>query len=228
MATNNPRKNIPHSTIFEYWKDKAILENGEVVGVKDALNGNSKYEMVICDWGEPCCWACDKPIIGEYEKNREGNVDLNLIWDDKVVKSKLEKCHIIPRAKGGEDVPSNLFLMCPSCHEQSPDTVNAGNFFRWVYDQRKTHTMGFLSPSVMYEKIQQMIKRRYPNANLDEIGRVVCPAGTLQNDLYEKMTEYLKSHINSHWNSYSESTLLHGFVDWLMHEYVDKVLEVSL
>ncbi len=224
LKENNPRKNIPHSDIFEYWKDKVILESGKVVSFKEALNGSINYKSVIDDWGEPCCWACEKPIIGEYERKRQGEVDLSLIWNDDVVKSKLEKCHIIPRAKGGEDIPSNMFLMCPTCHEQSPDTVNTGNFFRWVYDQRKTHTMGVLSPIVIYERMQDIFKRRFPNASLDEIWGVVCTDEMSQRDLYKKMTEYMKTHTNTHWSSYSEATLLHGLVDWIMDEYINKVL----
>lgn len=227
MATNNPRKNIPHSDIFEYWKDKAILESGEVVEIKEALNGNNKYQMVVDDWGEPCCWACNKPIIGKYEKEREGKVDFNLTWNDDVVKSKLQKCHIVPRAKGGEDIPSNMFLMCPTCHEQSPDTINAANFLRWVYDQRTTHTMGFLSPRATYEKIQQMVKRRCPDLTVEEIGRVVYADKGADPHINDELNEYLKSHINTHWNSYSETTLLNGYVDWLIHKYVDNVLKTE-
>ena len=40
---------------------------------------------------------------------------------------------------GGEDTPKNLFLLCESCHINSPDTNNPQLFFRWIYKQRTNH-----------------------------------------------------------------------------------------
>lgn len=53
-----------------------------------------------------------------------------------MVRSKLNRCHIIPHSAGGEDNPNNLFLLCEDCHINSPDTSNQSNFFRWVYNRR--------------------------------------------------------------------------------------------
>ena len=219
------RKNVSHFSIFDYWKDKAILENGKVVNIKDAMAGNIKYQMIVYDWGEPSCWGCDKPIVSKYEKERGDEVDSKLTWNDPKVKSELQKCHIVPRAKGGEDTPSNLFLMCSKCHEQSPDTVNASSFFRWVYDQRTTHTMGFLSPKVICEKVQEMLARRGVRVTLEEVSKVVYGDKGINPHINDELNEYLKSQINTHWNSYTETTLLNGYVDWLIHKYVGKILE---
>lgn len=223
MATNNPRKNLPHSDIFEYWKDKAILENGEVVEIREALNGNNKYQTIVDDWGEPCCWACDKPILTTYEEN--GNVvgDFSKIWNDVRVKKHLNRCHIIPRTKGGEDFPSNMFLMCPSCHTESPDTTNPYTFFRWVYDQRKTHSFGCLRFNILRDKIQERLTRRGLNVSPEEIAEVIGE----EHLVYEKMAEYLSSHIETHEFHYAKSSILEGFIDWLLHTYVETCLEVG-
>lgn len=226
MTTNTSRKNIRHSDIFDYWKDKVIFENGKVGSIKD-IGENSARVSVVFDWGEPCCWACDKPIIGKYEKNRGKEVDFERLWNDDTLKKKLERCHIIPRAKGGEDTPSNMFLLCSECHEVSPDTVNDENFFRWVYDQRKSHCSGMILLKEMIEKFERLLKRRYPNASLEEICNIVYKENDVEHkrQLNEEMFEYLKTHTNSHWSSYSETTLLCGTLDWLLHKYVDELLK---
>ena len=217
-----PRKQVPHFSIFDYWKDKAILENGEIVEIKDKPIGN--YERVIYDWGEPCCWACDKPVMSTFEHDNIPEVDLSKIWNDVKIKKHLDRCHIVPRTKGGEDSPSNMFLMCKSCHEKSPDTVNTRAFFRWVYDQRKTHAFGISKFDVIYEKVQKAMSRRGLNICPEDMVKV-CDKENLS---YENLKEYLSSHIETHGLKYSETSILEGFVDWLIHNYVEACLEVAV
>ena len=126
------RKNVPHFLIFDYWKDKVILSNGEIVEGRN--KPDKDYDWVVGDNYEPCCWGCGLPAISELEKNHQpiSDDDLPLIWNDREVKHKLNRCHIKPRSLGGEDAPDNLFLMCDRFHEESPDTTNSHTFFRWV------------------------------------------------------------------------------------------------
>ena len=145
MARNDLMKGIPHSEIFEYWKDKAILENGEVVSIKEALQTGEKCIAVVEDWGEPSCWACGKPFVGDYEKNRGAEVDFSLLWNDRKVKSRLHKWHIVPLTKGGENIPRNMFLMCASCRDKAHSTLDPRNFLKLVYEMRTTHSMGLLT-----------------------------------------------------------------------------------
>lgn len=226
MATidNNPRKNIPHYSIFEYWKDKVILENGDVKTVDDVWNKLSldKYIRVVYDWGEPCCWACDKTIMSTYEENEE---DLNIvgfgkIWNDRCVKSHLQRCHIVPRTLGGADSPENLFLLCNDCHEKSPDTINKKSFFRWVFDQRKTHFFGTYKPHIVLEKVREILSRR----GMDELLTDVAKCLTDVEKASESFGEYMRKHSETHEFRYSETTLFEGYVDWLLHNYLDKCL----
>lgn len=217
---DNPRKGVSHFSIFDYWKDKVILENGEIVEIKD--RPTEKYERVVYDWGEPCCWACDKPIITTYERDKVREADFQKIWNDTKVKKHLNRCHVVPRTKGGEDSPSNMFLMCNSCHEMSPDTVNTRTFFRWVYDQRKTHCYGIPRLNILYDKILKILDRRGLNITPEDIVKIVGE----DKFTYDSLKEYLSSHIETHEFHYSETTMLEGFVDYLMSKYIDKVLEV--
>lgn len=46
-------------------------------------------------------------------------------------KRNLQRCHIIPRALGGEEIPSNLVLLCAQCHAEAPNV--ADHNFMWVW-----------------------------------------------------------------------------------------------
>ena len=209
-----------HYVIFEYWKDKVICENGNI-----SSDISDKGVEVITDWGEPCCWACGKPIIGDYEKNRnrEEKFDFKKLWNDIDVKSKLNRCHIVPGALGGEDVPENLFLLCEDCHEKSPDTMKANSFFRWVYDMRKTHCFGIESPGVMFEKLKNGLSRR----GLDSILTSEWRPQMTSEEIKQSLSEYMQQHTCTHWSKYSEQTRIDGFVDWLVHIYLNSCLEQS-
>lgn len=113
--------------IFEYWKDKYITPNFEIVEEKYQPDG---IPVTRFDEAEPSCWVCGifrpTPI--------EGTEDLKKIWNYK--NQGLDKCHIVSKQFEGKDEPENLFLLCPRCHNLSPDTKNEKHFFMWVYKER--------------------------------------------------------------------------------------------
>lgn len=135
------RKPVSHYKIFDYWKDKCITRDGEVT---DRITDNSID--VVTDYGEPCCWSCGKPVDLTKSKTYDELLisnQLSKIYGFQKVKTSLNRCHIVPHALGGTDEdPSNLFLMCSECHEESPDTSNPRNFLRWVYKKRRGCILG--------------------------------------------------------------------------------------
>ena len=170
----NPRKGVSHFSIFDYWKDKAITKTGEIVSVGDEYADPPVF-VVESDF-EPSCWGCGLPVITELEENQTKGLckdDLPKIWGDKNVSSTLNRCHIIPRSLGGEDSPSNLFLMCETCHQESPDTTNPCNFMRWVYNRRKTYSQGYLSVRSVYNLLDAEIKGRGIDASPTDILRMI-------------------------------------------------------
>lgn len=215
-----------HYAIFDYWKNKIIGEDGNVTTDK-----SDKGIYVIVDWGEPCCWACGKPFVSEYEKTYNlilndkklttGKVDFKKVWNDEYIKSNLNRCHIIPGSLGGEDKPENLFLMCEDCHEKSPDTIKARTFLRWVYDMRKTHMFGIDSPQVMFEKLKEGLSRRGLEPILADLGKITLSS----KEIKDSLCEYMSKCTCTHWSKYSEQTRIEGFVDWLIHIYTDACLE---
>lgn len=124
-----------HYKIFDYWKDKSINHKYKIISQHEYEDG-ARY--VVMDWGEPECWACGKPFlkIPDYE-NKLKSCGLDSIWDDKYIKSNLQRCHIVAKQLGGGDSVENLFLMCEDCHFESPDTKYPQVFFAWVVDKKR-------------------------------------------------------------------------------------------
>lgn len=138
---SDERKYLSHEVIFDYWRDKFITESGEVI-----LDDHGRYDdaIPVVEYPtEPCCWACGRMVEG-LEKYKtynkivaDGDKTRNLYGFARTRKM-LNRCHIVPHAMGGADQdPANLFLMCETCHEESPDTANPKNFLAWVYKRRK-------------------------------------------------------------------------------------------
>lgn len=219
---NSPRKNIPHFKIFDYWKDKSITEDGRIL--VDNSTSMSSIFVIEFDY-EPCCWGCGLPIITELEANQTEPLrpdDLPKIWGDKKVSGTLNRCHIRPRSLGGEDIPSNLFLMCETCHEESPDTTNARTFFRWVYQRRKSHSMGSLSIRSVYDLLDKEIKDRGLNSSPVDILKLILEKDP--NFDWESFKGYLDKNVGQHGFGVNRTSLVSGYVDWLLHSF----LEVSL
>lgn len=52
----------------------------------------------------------------------------------------LERAHLVPRALGGGAEPSNLVLLCASCHRKAPNVDDRTYMLEWVngYAERET------------------------------------------------------------------------------------------
>ena len=73
----------------------------------------------------------------------------------------------------------------------------------------------------MQEKVQQSFRRRGYDILPEEILEIVND----EDVTYEKMAEYLSSHLETHEFHYADSSMIEGFVDWLLHIYVDACLK---
>ena len=43
-----------------------------------------------------------------------------------------ERCHVIPAALGGEDIPSNYRLLCNRCHHEAPNVNDPDEMDKWI------------------------------------------------------------------------------------------------
>lgn len=212
-----------HYNIMDHWRDKAICKNGEIITEDEAEARNFDDTIpVVKDWGEPMCWGCSKPIIGDYEKKSEAKVyeedDIKNLWSDKKVKSGLNRCHVIPASLEGEDKPENLFLLCESCHFLSPDTRNKNGFFRWVYRQRGKTDMGNESVMETFRLVnEELVDRGLPTI-LEMFKQ--CPNMNTQNG-----KEFLNNRVSTHGAKLVTSSVIVAFADWIEAEFRKAMIE---
>jgi HNH endonuclease len=76
--------------------------------------------------------------IVDFWELHQDECDLSVDWAeaDKLCwrcaqKRKLERCHIVPRALGGSEKPSNLVLLCGQCHAEAPNVTDPA--FMWIW-----------------------------------------------------------------------------------------------
>lgn len=217
--------NTSHYRIFDYWKDKVIEPSGAVKPTR-AYESTYGLELVVYDWGEPCCWACGKPAIRDKELSRffENNPDtedtkfFKKLYDLKSVKSNLNRGHIRPNALGGADSPENLFLMCEKCHALSPDTTNRSAFLRWVYDRRTQYVHGRMTPNEVLKRFEEELARRGLPPLVECMKMAKSP--------YElsDIGEFMTNRVGTHCTSVAESSMIVGFVDWFLHDLVKHLL----
>ena len=204
-----------HYAIFDYWKDKCISMNGEV-----SSNGEY-YDYVVHDFGEPSGWGCGKPVkVKNYERLLRDN-DLQSIWNG--VSGKLERCHIIPNALGGEDKPSNLFLLCHECHLLSPDTSNPKSFLRWIKRRQTQFCMGDIHYTRLLNEIDSELKLRGVEKGLTGILETLRNTGK---DIdFTGVKKYILEHLGTHCTTCVESSKICVASDLLCKYVCDLTLE---
>ncbi|MBC3926636.1 HNH endonuclease [Undibacterium sp. CY21W] len=77
--------------------------------------------------------------IVDYWTQRESECGLSVDWAEAHLlcwrcagKRRLQRCHIIPRALGGSDAPSNLVLLCGQCHAEAPNVADSEFMWTWL------------------------------------------------------------------------------------------------
>ena len=217
--------------IFEYWKDKYITSDGKIIERKDLKENESKNpELVITDWGEPSCRACGKPARlkenASYVEWKQTN-NYEKIWNSKEVEHSLQKCHIVPRALQGEDEPHNLFMLCSSCHCESPDTTNESTFIRWVYRIRKKYSSGIPNCSTIANKLSEELESR-GLPSFEEAMNII--ESSKMADEHKKwlsdgtLREYIKENVGLHYSMLADSSMYGATADVIeaMLEDVEK------
>lgn len=78
--------------------------------------------LLHVDLGEPECWACGWIVEGEYDGTEEAYN--KAAW--------LDRCHLVPHARGGTSEIENFVLLCSACHRAMPNTTDRGYAICWV------------------------------------------------------------------------------------------------
>ena len=209
---------ISHADIAAHWVGQRITPSGDISPDGDVAIGISM--------SEPSCWGCGMPILGKAELSNEK--EFRKIWNDPDVRSRLERCHIVPESCGGTDAPHNMFLLCGKCHAQSPDTTNRQAFFRWIYHRNKSYSMGFLNNKAINDLIDAELRGRgfptfremFESLNLWD-----------QEKWSDRITEsvelrgFVQGNISSHWCTINHNSIVIAIVDWLLKTYNEIVLK---
>ncbi|MBL4761873.1 MAG: HNH endonuclease [Gammaproteobacteria bacterium] len=77
--------------------------------------------------------------IVDYWTRNQDECGLSVDWTEAeklcwrcAHKRKLQRCHIIPRALGGEETPNNLVLLCAQCHAEAPNVADPDFMWAWL------------------------------------------------------------------------------------------------
>ena len=77
--------------------------------------------------------------IVQYWQAHQTRHTIKVEWEDAekycwrcACKRKLQRCHIIPAALGGEDTPSNFVLLCELCHGEGPNVNDPDVMWDWI------------------------------------------------------------------------------------------------
>lgn len=226
MVNDVAQVKTSHYSIFNYWRNKWIYQDGKITEGVSPMR-NVPCELIIEDWGEPCCWACGR-VAGKLHREREYETWLHSeegykkIWNNKTVAHDLNRCHIVPNVLEGEDAPYNLFLMCPECHTLSPDTDNKESFFRWVYKRRKGMNMGKMNLQTAIMQINdELINQGFPAIDgIAALCNINISSERLQNATdYRALLQYLKAHAGTHGPAIQDSTMIYCITDWFKTIY---------
>lgn len=81
----------------------------KAVEVADYWKTHKPYHMINVDWEDALeyCWRC-------------------------ACKRRLQRCHIIPDSLGGKDEPSNMVLLCETCHSEGPNVDDPEVMWDWI------------------------------------------------------------------------------------------------
>lgn len=156
MSRQKTRKSTgDNKKIHEHWYKQIT---GEKAKHWEEVLGYSSYENIY--EGNGCaCYACGRET------------------------GKLQRCHIIPHALGGSSEPDNIFLLCPKCHQDNPDTVFTDLFFDYVKNTNFWMDEAIIQISIVFDKLmksdEDSAKKIIEKVNSDDFDMVSYLGATL-------------------------------------------------
>lgn len=77
--------------------------------------------------------------IVDYWELHQNECGLSVDWSEAHLlcwrcahRRRLQRCHIVPRALGGSEAPSNLVLLCAQCHAEAPNVLDPDFMWTWL------------------------------------------------------------------------------------------------
>lgn len=79
-----------------------------------------------------------KQIVNYWKEHLTDHM-IGVEWEDATeycwrcgYKRRLQRCHIIPDSLGGRDEPSNMVLLCETCHNEGPNVDDPEIMWEWI------------------------------------------------------------------------------------------------
>lgn len=145
--------------IYQYWENKSVTRSYKIKSYDECIEDDKAIPIVEFS-DSICCWACDIPSlifdneISEFKSLKEE-------WNNDKC---LQKSHILAKSLGGNEEAENMFLLCPICHAESPDTINPENFFAWIYYKRNNENY----TQIIERELEKAIKIKNVNYKIVE------------------------------------------------------------
>lgn len=118
MKNQQQRLTMPtHQQIANWWSNTSE-GMARILDIKERLGVDLSGSLGGIEIDAPHCWACNKSIRGGRKRYNTKGLGLH-------------RCHVVPRAHGGSNHPSNIVLMCTDCHKDNPDSLDEFSFWWW-------------------------------------------------------------------------------------------------
>jgi hypothetical protein len=134
--------------------------------------------------------------IVEYWANNQDECGLSVDWAEAeklcwrcAHKRLLQRCHIVPRALGGDESPSNLILLCAQCHSEAPNVADPE--FMWVW--LRAHAVPFYGTYWHERGVREyeFIYGEKPFSGFADTDEIIQKVSVLLKELFPKT--------NTHW-----------------------------
>ena len=160
--------------------------------------------------------------IVEYWSQIEDECGLSVDWADAEThcwrcaeKANLDRCHIVPRALGGSEHPSNLVLLCLKCHREAPNVSDPGFMWKWL----RAHAVSFYG-TYWHKRAVQEFKLIYGRAPFSVIDETKIAPGSIA----ELSQEVIEKHIRNASVHFGEGRLNASTMAWLLFQAEQEVL----
>ncbi len=115
--------------------------------------------------------------IVDYWSQREDECGLAVDWSEAHercwrcgYKSKLQRCHIVPRSRSGKFTPDNVVLLCRRCHREAPNCTDPRLMWIWLRSTCVPLYQTFLISRAIQEYIRMFGRYPFiPHISLDDL-----------------------------------------------------------
>ena len=105
-------------------KKRTNVERAAIVSYWSKIINDEEININWDDDPENMCWSCAYAPTNSDES--------------------LQKCHIIPKALGGSDEPSNMVILCVQCHRENPNVNNTNGvelYWHWLKSRTRSRIL---------------------------------------------------------------------------------------